>query len=240
MSKTSLIVGLAFSLLAHGALLLQDKQTREVSHKDVRPEPRKAAKLILTPTPVAEERPKEQPKQLPPKQREKPVIQELKEVVTPPETKVVDEPGDFSEFESNDYIPELRLVWDNPDQLIEAAKVLGMRILLVDRKNQPVGEVIFEKDLLVKEFKGNLTNFSNRVRTISAQFFGPELLSQSSESIRCFWVLVPASVDQLWVSVQREAVKSGGFKSSQVSYTEARISPNKSSYELVVTRVVTL
>lgn len=240
MSKTSFIVGLAFSVLVHGALLLQDKQTREVSHEDVRPEPKKAAKLILTPPPVAEDLPKEQPRQLPPKQQEKPVIQELKEVVIPPETKVAEESGDFSESESSDYVPELRLVWDNPDQLIQVAKVLGMRILLVDRKSQPIGEVIFEKDLLVKEFSGNLTNFSNRVRTISAQFFGSDLLSQSSEPIRCFWVLVPSSVDQVWVSVQREAMKSEGFKSSQVSYTEARITPDGSSYELVVTRVVTL
>jgi hypothetical protein len=115
-----------------------------------------------------------------------------------------------------------------------------MRILLIDRNNQPVGELAFEKRPLVKEFKGNLVNFSNRVRTISPQFFGPEVLSKSSESVKCFWVLVPASVDQDWVSIQKEAVNSQGLKNSEVSYTEARITPNGSGYELVVTRVVTL
>lgn len=240
MSKTSFIMGLTVSLLVHGLLLLQGQRKKEIAHKKIRQEPKRVANLILPPPPVVKDLPKEKPKELPPEQDKKPVVKELKKVVNTPETKVTEEPGDFSESESSDYVPELRLVWDNPEQLIQVAKALGMRILLVDRRNKPVGELLFEKDLLVKEFKGKLTNFSNRVRTISAKFFGPEVLRQSDESIKCFWIVVPASVDQVWITLQRQAIKSKGIRYSQVSYVEARIAPNGISYELVVTRVVTL
>jgi hypothetical protein len=240
MSKTSFIIGLTVSLLIHGVLLLQGQRKKEIAYKKVRQEPKRVANLILPPPPVVNDIPKEKPKEQPPEQNREPAVEELKKVVNPPETKVTEESGDFSEIKSDDYVPELRLVWDNPGQLIQVAKALGMRILLIDTRNKPVGELLFDKDLLVKEFKGRLTNFSNRVRTISAEFFGPEVQRQSDESIKCFWIVVPASVDQVWITLQKQAIKSKGISYSEVSYVEARIAPNGDSYELVVTRVVTL
>jgi len=117
---------------------------------------------------------------------------------------------------------------------------LNLRILMVSATNEPVGELAFAHDLLVKEFTGGLASFSNRVRTISAQFFGQELLRRSNRSIRCFWVLVPASVDQEWVLIQKEAIRAMGLRNSQVSHVEAKIIQAANGYELAITKVVPL
>lgn len=239
MSKKSFIVGLMFSVVVHCIFLLPGDKA--ANSKEVEPEVKKVAKFILPPPqPAPKPVPKEEPKLQPQKRHSEPKIESLKEVVKPNQTIVAEEAGDFSDSESDDSLPELRLIWDNPQQLIQVAKANGMRILIVNRSNEPVGELILEEGISVKSFEGKLTNFSNRVRTISAQFFGTELLRQSDESIKCFWVVIPASIDQAWVSVQRQAIRSKGVKSSQVSYIEARVAPNGSSYELVVTRVVML
>lgn len=239
MSKKSFIVGLVFSVVVHCMFLLPGDNV--TNSKEVEPEIKKAAKFILPPPqPALKPVPKEEPKLQPQRQLSEPKIENLKEVVKPHQTMVAEEGGDFSESESDDSLPELRLIWDNPQQLFQVAKANGMRILTVNRSNEPVAELMLEEGISVKPFEGKLTNFSNRVRTISPQFFGAELLRQSDEPIKCFWVVIPASIDQAWVSVQRQAIRAKGVKSSQVSYMEARIAPNGSSYELVVTRVVML
>ena len=246
MTKTSFIAGLGLSLIAHGLLLLPG--FRAWGHPIPIPEPEtnSVAKLTLPPPPIPEPLPKEplkpdevKPREEPKKEESK-EVRELEDVAKLPETLPLEEAGDFSDDGDEDAIPELRLVWDSPEQLVQVSKVLGMRILMVDRRHQPVSELILEKDLLVKEFRGNLTNFSNRVRTLSAQFFGPVVARQSAKPIECFWVMVPASVDQEWISVQKQAIRSRGLKNSQVSYVEARIQPNGGSCTLAVTRIVTL
>ena len=266
MSRASLAMGFVLSLVIHGVFLVT-ATPRETPFHSPPLQIQKAVKLILPPPPLEEDMTMEQTREDPPEPETKneppewqskeqsaehelkkessepenePELEKLEQVVNPSETKLADQTGDFSESESPDSLPELRLVWDNPGHLIQVAKALGMRILIVDGSNKPAGELFFEKDLLVKELRGKLTSFSNRVRTISAQFFGPEVLHQSDQSVRCFWVLVPAHVDKLWVSIQREALRSRGLKSSQVSYMEARVVPNGDSYKLVMTKVVTL
>lgn len=241
MSKTSFIVGLGFSLIIHGAFLLTRDQRAQVRREPTMPEVKNVPKLI-PPPPMAKAIPKEQPKPEPepPKQEEKPQIEKLKQVVKPAGPKQASEPGDFADSESDDSLPELRLIWDSPEQLLRVAGNLGMRILVVNPKNEPAGELFFQEGLLVKRFDGKVGSFSNRVRTISSQFFGRDVLRQAKEPVKCFWVLVPATVDQAWVSVQKEAIKSEGVKSSQVSCVEARVTPRGAGYELVVTKVIAL
>ena len=214
------------------------EQPKEEPKEQPKAEPKEQPKAEPKEQPKAE--PKEQPKEEPVKQSDTPQIENLEEIVKRPETEFAKGIGDFSDNPSSDLVPELRLIWDSPEQLIRVAKSLGMRILIVNGRNEPVGELIFDQGLSVKEFKGNLTNFSNRVRTISAHFFGPEVLRQSNKSVQCFWVVVPASVDRTWVSVQKQAIRSKGLNGSQVSYMEARVIPNGSGYELVVNRIATL
>ena len=226
-----------FSFVAHGIFLLAGNQKHVTSHEVIMPEARNPTKLTLPPPPVAKEPPRQQtPQELVPPSS-KPQMADLEEIVETPATTSAKQEGDFSDVES-DYLPELRLIWDSPDQLIHVAKASGMRILLVNRKNEPVGEMLFDNDLSVKPFKGRLTDFSNRVRSISAQFFGEEILQQSQEPVHCFWVLVPASIDRDWVSVQRDAIRARGLSSSDISYMEARVVLNDESCQLVVTRIV--
>jgi len=266
MSRASLAIGFALSLVVHGVFLVTATPRETPVNLSVKPENQKSAKLILPPSPVEEELPIENVKEEPPEQEEEqppepplqeqrmehkqeeeppqadpepePELEQLEEVVEPSEMTLVGQEGDFSDSESADTLPELRLVWDSPEQLLQVAKMLGMRILVVDGTSQPVGELIFEKDLMVKEFRGKLTSFSNRVRTISAQFFGPSVLQQSRVPFRCFWILVPASVDQSWVAIQKETLKIRGLKSSQVLYMEARVAEKANRCDLVVTKVV--
>lgn len=235
MSRTSFIMGLALAFIAHVIFLLAGNHKQATSSKGIKPEAKNVAKLIM-PSPMVKEQKKQEFAEKP----HAPKIERLQEVVKAAGVEFANETGDFFSTESTDLLPTLRLIWNSPEQLLEVARSLGMRILVVNRGNQPIGELIFERDILIKPFNGGLTNFSNRVRTISSTFFGPEVLNQSDEAVHCFWVLIPASVDRQWVSVQKEAIKSKGLNSSQVSYMEARIVSDEKSYRLVVTRIITV
>jgi len=207
----------------------------------------KAAKVILPPQP--------QPKQ-PELPKHKPIQEETvktpvqakaiptkapEQIVNPTsQSKVGPSPGDLSESASADGLPELRLTWESKEQLLTAGKALEFRILAVNSKYQPIGELSLENGITVKRFTGSLEGYSNRVRTIPANFFGSGLTQQVGEPIRCLWILIPASIDMRWVSVQQQAVQSNGLKNHQVSYVEAKIMSTNHGYDLEVTKVVTL
>jgi hypothetical protein len=245
MSKTSLAIGLTVSLFVHGALLLPGQRTAAVPAVCEEPDTAPTVTRLTIETPQAiEQPPLPEPKPLeepPPKPPAEPVIEQLQEVVDIPDTHEMEGPGDYVEAEStDDGLPELRLAWDSPEQLIDVARALGLRILTVDGTGQPVGELAFGDDVAIKDFKGGLSSFSNRVRAIPARFFGPELLRQSNRSFTCFWVLVPVSVDTSWIAAQKEAIRAKGLKSDEVSRVEAKVVSSDSNYKLVVTQVVTL
>ena len=240
MSKSSFITGLILSLVFHGVFLLPAKSRQAAVIDQIKPQMNKVVKLTLPASPLIEKAPKTPPKTEPPKEPPGPDREPLQQVVEAPKTTMTNELGDLSDSESDDGLPELRLIWESPEQLLHVAKHMGMRILMVNRNNQPVQEVDFSEGIAVRKFKGRLKSFSNRVRRVSAQFLGPDILQQASEPIQCFWVLVPYSVDQAWLSIQRGAMRSQGLKASQIAHMEARITSTGSAHELAVTKVVGL
>ena len=240
MSKSSFITGLILSLVFHGVFLVPTKSRQAAVTGQMKPRINKVAKLTLPAPRLIDKTPKTSPKTEPPKDPPGPDLEQLQRVVEAPKTTMTKELGDLSDSESDDGLPELRLIWESPEQLLQVAKHMGMRILMVNRKNQPVQELAFSEGVAVRKFKGRLKSFSNRVRRVSAQFFGPDILQQASEPIQCFWVLVPYSVDQAWLSIQRGAMRSQGLKGSQIAHMEARITSTGSAHELAVTKVVGL
>jgi len=166
---------------------------------------------------------------------------ELTEVVKPSTKTIAEGNGDLPDKVSSDTLPALRLIWDGPEQLAGIARSLNMRILAVGKDNNVIGELCFQNSLSIQSFGGNLEGYSNRVRTISAGFFGAGVLDQAGEQVHHFWVVVPASVDKAWVSVQVQSLNQEGLTNSNVSYMEGRIvSQQDDDYQLVITNIVTL
>ena len=150
-----------------------------------------------------------------------------------------DLPGKYGDFakENNEGLPVLRLIWDSPEHLIRVSKSLGLKVVPVNSNNEPIGELHFERDILVGRFYGQLGNYSNRVRTISPHFFGSGVLSQCKENVRCFWVVVPSDIDRTWAGIQKQALQAEGLLSSQVSYMEAKIVNDGNGYKLIITKI---
>jgi hypothetical protein len=235
MSKTSLIIGLLISICAHAVLLLPSSSKELLLRKKAQVLIKPTKKVTLKLSPKAKMQ--KQPQSAQHLEKNEPKISDLESVVKPSTQNVPDNIGDFSSSDEGDSLPPLRLVWDSPRQLIEISRTLGMRILAV-RRNGLVGEISLEDIPHVKAFDGELIGFSNRVRTISAQFFGPDILRTSDEPIESFWVLVPSTLDKQWISVQKQAIKSSSIPGAEVSYMEAKIVTDGHGHKLVITKIV--
>lgn len=232
MSKSTFIVGVIVACLAH-AILFIDFDKNIVKAEEVREQ--KVAKIVITPLPKPQD-----PKQPDMTKPVEPQPRESFEKVVAGSTQanVPDRYGDYVK-ENDEGLPSLRLIWDSPEHLIRVSRALGLKVLPVNSSNEPIGELRFERDILVGRFSGDLRRYSNRVRTISSHFFGSDVLSQCKENVRCFWVVVPADIDHQWISIQKQALRSEGLKSTQVSYMEAQIVNNGNGYELIITRIET-
>jgi len=235
MSKTSLIIGLLISICVHAVLLLPSGSKELLLRKKTKApiKPTKKVTLKLSPKTKMQKLPESEQHF----EKNEPQISDLESILKPATQNVPANIGDFSSSDEDDSLPPLRLVWDSPRQLIEISRTLGMRILAV-RRNGLVGEISLADIPHVKAFDGKLIGFSNRVRTISAQFFGPDILRTSDEPIESFWVLVPSTLDKQWISVQKQAIKSSGIPGAEVSYMEARVVTDGNGHKLVVTKIV--
>jgi len=247
MSRFSFVIGLVISLGLHSLLLINGGAAPKCPEIEILDESPKSAKVILPPKPKPKQPELHKPKPIPRETMETPVQAKAipakapEQIVKPTSlSKVGQGPGDLPESASTDGLPELRLTWESKEQLLTAGRALGFRILAVDPKNQPIGELSLENGITVKRFIGGLKGYSNRVRTIPADFFGSGFIQQVSEPVKCLWILIPASIDIRWVSVQQQAVQSNGLKNHQVSYVEAKIVAANHGYNLEVTKVVTL
>lgn len=249
MKRLNFIVALAISIALHTVLLTLGPGQEVAVSKELSPKPKptNVAKL-LPPSPEAKPEPhiqeppiqqKPKPKTPPPAPSE-PVQTKPEEVVKPPKPQLAQGPGPLPGTESDDSLPALRLIWDSPQQLIELAQNTGLRVLSVNGQDQPFGELVFGTRVWVKQFKGGLAGFSNRIRTIRPDFFGAEVQSQFKEPAMCLWVLIPASIDTRWVTAQRKALGSSGLHATNVSHMEAKIVAGHSGCDLSVTRIVTL
>ena len=246
MSRLAFVFGLVISLGLHTLLFIGGGTTPSRLSTKVEPETPVAAKVTFSPSPEPKqpESPKPSPareKTPPPAAPAKATLAKAPEPVVKPASpsEVGAGLGDLSDSTSADSLPELRLTWESVDQLLTVARALGFRLLAVNSGNQPVGELSLGDSITLKRFRGNLEGFSNRVRSLPAHFFGPEPLLQASEPVKCFWILVPASIDINWVRIEMQAVQARGLQNYQVSYVEARIIPTENGYDLEIVNVVT-
>ena len=233
MSKSTFIIGLIAACLVH-SLLFIDFDKKIVKAGEIKEQ--KIAKILIPPLPKPQRL--TQPDVLKPVKQQ--AIESFEKVVAgSTQANVPDRYGDYAK-ESDEGLPSLRLVWDSPEHLIRVSKALGLKVLPVNNSNEPIRELRFERDILVGKFYGELSSYSNRVRTISSQFFGSDVTSQCKENVRCFWVIIPSEIDQSWIAVQKQALRSKGLDSSQVSYMEARIVNDGNVYKLIITRIETV
>jgi len=248
MKKSSLVVALVISVGLHIAVLAFGPGKKLAASEETaqETEPRKVAKLLPPPEPKPEAPAPKPPSehkpepQTPPPAPSQSVLAQPEEVITPAKPEMAQGAGASPETESDDLLPALRLIWDSPQQLIELAQTVGLRVLAVNRQDQPFGELVFGTRVWVKQFAGGLAGFSNRIRTIRPDFFGPQIQSQFKEPAACLWVLIPATIDAQWVVAQRKALRSSGLQAAGVSHMEAKIVASQSRCDLSVTRIVTL
>jgi len=256
MSKSSLIIGLLVAVAAHAALFWQwpgeNQDVVEAQDRNKQP-PRIAVLPQLREPPPAPEpeppvpaRPKpEETVPAPAPEPPRPSRPRSEEVASPAMKEVVkavadkaaaDKKGDTSTPDGDDGLPSLRIVWESANHLRSVAASLGMKIVAVNRNNEVVGELVTDGPPRLVPFNGQLSAYSNRVRTLPIGFFRPE--AASGKDVSSFWILVPADLDARFVILQKDAIRREGVSPSEVQAVEAKFQNQGRSYRLVITRVV--
>ena len=236
MSKTSLIVGVAVSLLAH-AVIFAPQMLGSRRQANTLAEAKRQAVVMLAQAqtePIRPQLPKLEEPVKPPTQLKPPA--KVEEVIKP---RSAHDPikgyGDLTEDDGD--LPAMRIVWTGPEQVRSVARAFRMRIVAINVEGKVVGEVTMDGEARLVAFNGGLGGYSNRVRTLPADFFGRGLTASAPATIRSLWILVPAHVDKEFVRIQRAAIRERGVRPSAVLAMEARFAPDASGqYRLVVTR----
>lgn len=237
MSKISLIVGVAVSLLAH-AMVFAPQMLGSRRQANTLAEAKRQAVVMLAQAqaePVRPQHPKLEEPVEPPTQLKPPA--KIEKVVKPRSARdLIKGYGDMAEDAGD--LPAMRIVWTGPEQVSAVARTFRMRIVAINADGRIVGEVTMDGEARLVAFNTELTGYSNRVRTLPADFFGRGVMASTAESIRSLWILVPADVDGEFVRIQREAIRERGVKPAIVLAMEAHFTRDDSGrYRLVVTRV---
>ncbi len=229
MSKSTFVIGILVAVGAH-ALLFWPFDGNTPAAKKSQPEVKPPTVAMLPEVPEAKTPP------TPPKLRPAAEPTPLKRVVdAPAKTEAPDTPGDTSADGPEDALPPLRVVWESADQLRSVVAHLGMRIVAINTDNQVAGEVTATGSPRVVPFEGRLSSYSNRVRTLPRDFFGPAPVADGG--VASFWVLVPADLDARFVLLQRDAIRRKGLRAADVRAMEAEFRSGRGGYELVITRL---
>ena len=238
MSKTSLILGVAVSLVAHAVIFApQMLGSRRQAERLAKAKQQAAVMLAMAEAePARPQLPKPTESAKPPVRAEPPA--EVEEIVKP---RSVRDPikgyGDLAENDDGD-LPAMRIVWTGPEQVRSVARTFRMRIVAINAEGKVAGEVTMDGEARLIAFNGGLAGYSNRVRTLPADFFGHGVIASAPASIRSLWILVPADVDEEFVRVQREAIRARGVKPTSVLAMEAHFTRDDfGRYRLVVTRI---
>ena len=237
MSKSSLMLGLVVAIVLHALLFVP------VNAPERLPEPALADPDPVPPVTMIDPPPPVQPPPVKPPQPDPPADPppQMQQIAQPPapQEDPGEQPGKTSpEDISDDALPPLRITWNSPDQLRQVARSLGMRIVAVNFQGQVVGEVNGGgATASLGEFSGQLSHYSNRVRTLPSGFFGSSLTDGQRE-IAELWILVPAGVDRAWMDLQKQAIAQTGLAPERVRAIECRFADQAGAWRLVVTRVV--
>jgi len=238
MSKTSLIVGVVVSLLAH-AVIFAPQMFGSRRQAEALAKAKRQAAVMLTMAETKSSRPPipKDDVQTKPSARPEPPA-EVEEVVKPRTVRdSIKGYGDLAKDDAGD-LPAMRIVWTGPEQVRSVARAFRMRVVAINAEGKVAGEVTMDGEARLVAFNGGLAGYSNRVRTLPADFFGRGLTASAPAGIRSLWILVPAHVDKEFVRIQRAAIRERGVNPSAVLAMEARFAPDASGrYRLVVTRV---
>ena len=230
MSRTSITIGIIAAVALHGLLFVPS------ATKSATPKPQPKKMVVLRPVPS-------QPQQRPPastaanKTRPQAPSEVPQNVVSSAANKT-DSPGNTATTEGNDdNVPPLVITWKSPQQLRRVAGRLGLKVVAVNAAGKVVGEIPSEGKLRIASFGGNLSHFSNRVRTLPRGFFGADI-NLASVGAASLWILVPGAVDRELIAVQQAAILQTGVSAGSVQATEARFEDADGRFKLVITRVV--
>jgi hypothetical protein len=245
MSRSSLIIGLLAAGALHALLFAPALWSSE------QPDPADPSEdppaVAITPPPEPAPTPEPEPVKQPtpePKPRPEPVKKP-----TPPLREVHKQPAaqdppprqgnthnnPVEEADPSD-LPPLRIIWDSPSELRRIAARLGMRIVAVNSGGEILGEVPSAGAVRLVEFGGQLSRYSNRVRTLPVSFFGHQLARQAETAAR-LWVLVPTGVDRRWIHMQKQAIARAGVDLTGVRELEGEFRRARGTVRLVVTRI---
>ncbi len=231
MSKSSTALGVIIAIIFHGLLFLPvvsaDRNAKPKGHQ-IKPVQIQASR---SKPPELQKRPAAKPTT---KQMASP---NLKKVVSARASET-SRPGQTSSSKRDDQqIPPLRITWRSPQHLRDVVEALGMRIVAVNTGGQIVGEIVAENKPALVEFDVELSQFSNRVRTLPRDFFGKQLDRRGRE-VSGLWILVPATVDRRLIETQRDAIDRRGLKFGQVRVMDGVFETQGSEYRIVITNLV--
>ena len=241
MSRSSLILGVVAALVLHGLLFLPVTKHAQPEAAGEAPPNEGQGKEVTLAEPPRAPAPAEMPTPAPPKtpQPRKPAPELAKVVAAPPAPSERPRPDGSAGAETDDaHLPPLRILWSSPGQLRQVARELGMRIVAVDAAGKILAEVSTDGQAALRKFAGRLDQYSNRVRTLPADFFGRRLAGPSAAKATALWVLVPAGLDRQWIELQKRALARRGLAGSKVRELEGRFESAAGRATLVVTRVL--
>jgi hypothetical protein len=168
----------------------------------------------------------------------------MQRVHEPPVEPDIEEPAEGetiarrAEEISDDALPPLRIVWSSPGQLRAVAATTGMRIVGVNRQGEVIGEVPPAGQVRLEAFQGQLSRYSNRVRTLPSNFFGLPLARDDGQRVAELWVLVPSRLDRQWIDLQKRAIASAGLETQAVRAVEGQFASRAGTFQLIVTRLI--
>ncbi len=227
MSKSSTTFGVIIAVIIHALLFLPAVSAERKA------EP-KASQVKPVKIQASLAKPAEKAKPAPVKPHTKPNFKKLASA-RPAETS---QPGQTSAAAKDDiHTPRLRMTCGSKQHLREVVEAMGMRIVAVNSGGQVVGQIAGDNKPALVEFDAELSQFSNRVRTLPRNFFGRQLDGRGRE-VSGLWILVPASVDQWLIKTQLEAAGRRGVGFGQVRVMDGVFEAQGGQYKIVITNVV--
>ncbi len=136
-----------------------------------------------------------------------------------------------------DRIPNLRIEWDSPRDVFTVAQALGMRVVAIDYSNAILGELRSATATTLVPFDGRLSGYSNRIRTLHREYFGPSHKWSPNARVAALWILVPAHVDRAMVSAQLDAIQKAGRQPGDVQTTIGYFKRVGGRYRLIISSV---
>lgn len=242
MTRTSFIIGLALSICVHIAFFVPwpggqtsppDEEAMKVGKVILEqpPSPSKPEKKSIPSTPLTSDA-----RQVPPPTSNPIALSQVVPVTTP---RTLEQGGETAlEDMTDEALPQLRILWNSPEEARAVARALGMIIVAVDSQNTILGELNLSGDIRLMSSIARLDRFSNRVRSLPHGFFGTNFYQQADRPIAAIWLLIPVSTDTELADLQREAIRLSGIAATEVRSMDGQfILTRDGHYKLHITKI---